>query len=47
MKPILLSLLAVALLAACGVKPSNVKPPEGAKGIYPRTYPAPEAEDIK
>jgi len=42
MKKILICLLAVSVLAACGIKPGNVKPPEGAKGIYPHVYPNPE-----
>lgn len=31
---------ACLLLGACGVKPGEVSPPEGAEGsAYPRTYP--------
>jgi len=42
MKKVIICLLAVTALAACGVKPSNVKPPEDATTIYPRIYPNPE-----
>lgn len=37
-----LALLAAALLAlpaACGKKPSQLKHPEGVEATYPRTYP--------
>lgn len=44
LKPVLLSLLAVALLSACGVKPGKVEPPEGSKSGYPHTYPAPDKD---
>jgi hypothetical protein len=36
----------VSALAACGVKPKNVKPPEGAQGVYPSVYPYPDEDMI-
>lgn len=38
---LLLSVLLLAGLAACGVKPRAVDPPDGAPNQYPRTYPNP------
>lgn len=35
------ALLLLCLLAACGVKPGHVDPPEGTPSNYPRTYPNP------
>jgi hypothetical protein len=33
--------LTLALLTSCGIKPSNVDPPEGAnEGDFPRVYPS-------
>lgn len=39
-KTALLALLCV-ILAACGVKPRAVDPPDGQPNQYPRTYPNP------
>ncbi|MBU6235141.1 MAG: hypothetical protein KGQ41_04795 [Alphaproteobacteria bacterium] len=41
---LILCLLLAASLTACGIKPKNVKPPEGSTTVYPRTYPAPDGE---
>lgn len=43
MKKAILCMMMTAALAACGVKPGDVKPPSGAEGLYPGTYPQPEA----
>lgn len=45
MKTILMCVLAISLLSACGVKPGNVKPPEGARDIYPHSYPRQTPDD--
>ena len=37
--------LAMALLSACGIKPSRVDPPPGTgKDQFPRTYPDPSTD---
>jgi uncharacterized lipoprotein len=46
MKRILLAVCAVVLLSACGIKPGDVKAPKDSKTVYPRTYPAPDAQEI-
>jgi|GEM_PF-3027684 len=45
MKKILICILAVSMLAACGIKPSRVTAPAGEKDVYPRQYPAPVTDD--
>ena len=42
MNKVVICILALTALTACGIKPSNVKPPEGATTVYPRVYPNPE-----
>lgn len=42
MKKTIICVLALTALAACGVKPSNVKPPADATTVYPRVYPNPK-----
>lgn len=45
MRLAILSLCAILTLAACGVKPSDVDPPQGEpRDEFPRTYPAPETD---
>lgn len=47
MKSVLLvsTLCALLLLAACGIKPRDVDPPQGAEhDTYPQVYPAPEPQ---
>lgn len=40
MRKIAVMTLALGLLAACGIKPANVDPPEGAnESDFPRVYP--------
>lgn len=43
-KNILLCILALAALTACGIKPKSLKPPADSSTVYPRSYPAPDAE---
>lgn len=36
-----LALLAIVTLSACGIKPNELKPPEGSKKTdFPKTYPS-------
>lgn len=42
MKKLIVCITFALALSACGVKPGNVKPPEGARDIYPNTYPYPD-----
>ena len=42
MRLAMLSLCVILTLAACGVKPPDVDPPQGEDDQFPRTYPAPE-----
>lgn len=40
------AVLALAFLAGCGIKPSEVDPPPGVdKDAFPQTYPNPKALD--
>lgn len=43
-KSFTLCLLAALALVACGVKPKALKAPEGSTATYPRSYPAPDAQ---
>lgn len=45
MKNILICILAVAMLSACGIKPKAVKSPSDSKERYPHVYPQPTADD--
>ncbi len=43
---ILAASAALLMLAACGIKPGELSPPEGSeKTVFPKTYPAPETLD--
>lgn len=45
MKKFTVFALTLALLAGCGIKPSEVDPPEGAnEGDFPRVYPDPKTD---
>ncbi|MGB4106885.1 MAG: hypothetical protein WBK55_03720 [Alphaproteobacteria bacterium] len=40
MRKFTILVMGIALLGGCGIKPSNVDPPEGAnEGDFPRVYP--------
>ena len=45
MKRVLICVMTAMLVSACGIKPGNVRAPEGSVDVYPRSYPAPEAGD--
>jgi hypothetical protein len=46
MKKLVVCVTLILAVAACGVKPSNVKPPSGARDIYPSTYPYPDQDAL-